>query len=77
MSTFGTSTKDSSQAQTVIDDIKKKKAQFELTSGKSAKNTKKCCWFAVWNLFIAILFAENGRYQDENIVQAIYLFENI
>jgi hypothetical protein len=40
---FGNSTRDSSQAQTVIDDIKKKKAQFELTSGKSAKNTKKCC----------------------------------
>lgn len=43
MTAFGNSTRDSSQAQTVIDDIKKKKAQFELTSGKSAKNTKKCC----------------------------------
>lgn len=40
---FGTSTKDGLQAQTVIDDIKKKKAQFELNTGKSAKNTKKCC----------------------------------
>ena len=40
---FGDTRKDMSQSKTVVDDIRKKKAEFQLKSGKEADNKKKCC----------------------------------
>lgn len=35
--------KDLSQNKTVIDDIRKKKAEFQLKSGQEETSKKKCC----------------------------------